>query len=156
VNYDPTLRRGVAIHDKSELSQNLDAKLNVQYVNAIFTEGSYIGNEIPNVSPVNGNLAFDYKLSAEQTFTATTRFAQSKYMSGDYSNDMAKTPGYAVEDLSYIYKKSNWSAIGTIGNVLNKNYTDTGVYHATYTAPYILTVYPNPGRTISLMGRYVF
>jgi iron complex outermembrane receptor protein len=156
INLDPTMRRGVGFHDKTELSQNFDLKLNVQYVNAIFRQGAYAGNEIPNVSPVNGNLSVDYKVNREQTFTATTRFAQSKYMSGDYSNDMAKTPGYAVEDLSYIYRQSNWSVIGTLSNVLNKNYTDTGVYSPYNQSPYILTVYPNPGRTLSLMGRYVF
>jgi outer membrane receptor protein involved in Fe transport len=46
--------------------------------------------------------------------------------------------------------------VASILNITNKKYTDVGIYKASYTSPYNLTVYPNPGRSFSLTGRYAF
>jgi outer membrane receptor protein involved in Fe transport len=63
--------------------------------------------------------------------------------------------GYAVLDLSYRYQGRRWSVMASANNVFDRNTTDTGIYKSTYTVPYQLTLYPNPGRTLSLVARYL-
>jgi iron complex outermembrane receptor protein len=156
INYDPTQRSGVNFKQRIVLSRNLATRLNLQYTHAEFTEGSFSGKSTPNVAPISGNLSLDYNLSDKDQITATTRFANGRYMSGDFANTQPKTSGYAVEDLSYFHKEKNWSLIASASNITNKKYTDTGIYHSTFTSPYKLTVYPNWGRNFSLTGRYTF
>jgi iron complex outermembrane receptor protein len=156
VNYESTRRNGVSLRQKVSLTRNLAARLNIQYTRAKFADGTYAGNEVPNVAPIAGNLSFDYSVSPNDLITATTRFSNGRYMSGDFSNDQSKTSGYAVEDFSYYHQEKNWSVVANVLNITNKKYTDTGIYHPTFTSPYNLTVYPNSGRNFSLTGRYLF
>lgn len=156
VNYDPTKREGLNLRQRLVLTKYFATRLNLQFTNAKFTGGPNIGRDTPNVPPVFGNLSFDYSVSQKGQITATTRFSSSRLMSGDFDNSHAKTPGYTVQDLSYFHKEKNWSLAATLSNITNKKYTDTGIYHATYTAPYQSTVYPNFGRNFSLVGRYTF
>ncbi len=156
VNYDPTKREGLSLRQRLALTKYFATRLNLQFINAKFTGGPNIGRDTPNVPPVFGNLSFDYSVSQKGQITATTRFSSSRLMSGDFDNSHAKTPGYTVQDLSYFHKEKNWSLAATLSNITNKKYTDTGIYHATYTAPYQSTVYPNFGRNFSLVGRYTF
>lgn len=156
VNFDPTKREGLNLRQRLVFSRGFTLRANLQYVSAKFVEGAYSGKTIPGVANLSGNLSLDYRLDAKKQITLTTRFADSRFMSGDFTNSQSKVPGYAVEDLSYFYKEKNWSVVATIVNITDKKYTDTGLYKSSYTAPYSLTVYPNPGRSFSLTGRYAF
>ena len=156
VNYDPTKREGLNLRQRLMLSKAFSLRVNLQYVSAKFVEGAYSGKTIPGVATLSGNLSLDYRLSPKEQITLTTRFADSRFMSGDFNNSQSKVPGYAVEDLSYFYKEKNWSVVASIQNLFNKQYTDSGFYKPSYTSPYNLTVYPNPGRSFSLTGRYAF
>lgn len=163
VNYDPTRREGVTLRQLYQLTREWDVKLNLHYVKATFTQNQYAGNLVPNTSRNNGNVALGYQFDGAQKLTFTTRFAGDKYASGDFLNDQTKISGYVVHDLSYLFKQNNFSLIGSINNIFNKQYTDLGVYkpYTTgdgyyYIPPYNMTVYPNPGRNFSVMGRYNF
>lgn len=156
VNFDPTKREGLKIRQRLMLSKAFTLRANFQYVNAKFVEGAYLGKAIPGVANFSGNLSLDYRMDAKQQFTLTSRFAESRFMSGDFYNNQSKLPGYVVQDLSYFHKEGNWSVVATIANITNKKYTDMGFYKSSYTVPYNLTVYPNSGRSFSLTGRYVF
>jgi iron complex outermembrane receptor protein len=156
VNYDPTKREGINLSQKLALTKQLTMRANLQYVNAKFVEGAYSGKSIPGVAAFSGNLSLDYQLTAKDQVTLTSRWTQSRYMSGDFENSQSKAPGYVVEDLSYFYKEKNWSLVASIINITNKKYADTGIYKSSYTSPYNMTVYPNSGRNFSLTGRYAF
>jgi outer membrane receptor protein involved in Fe transport len=93
----------------------------------------------------------------------TSRFSSDKYASGDFLNNQDKIAGYIVHDLSYGYRQNNFSLMASVNNILNKHYTDLGVFKPIagsgdyyYISPYSMTVYPNPGRNVSLIGRYAF
>jgi iron complex outermembrane recepter protein len=156
VNYHPTRRQGLNLRQKLAITKEFAVRANLQYVNARFVEGLYADKIVPGVATLSGNLTLDYLLRPGQQLAFTTRFAASRYMSGDFDNSQLKVPGYAVQDLSYAFKEKNWSVVASILNITNKKYTDVGIYKASYTAPYNLTVYPNPGRSFSLTGRYAF
>lgn len=163
VNYDPTRREGLALRQFYQLNREWDVKLNLHHVKATFTENTFAGNTVPNTSRNTGNVAVGYQFDHAQKLTFSTRFSSDRYASGDYLNEQAKISGYVVHDLSYLYKRSNFSLIGSINNIFNKQYTDLGIYkpYTTgdgyyYIPPYNLTVYPNAGRNFSVMGRYNF
>jgi len=156
INFDRTKRHGLDFRQRLSLSKDLALRAHLQYLSASFSEGPYSGKTVPGVTALSGHLSVDYQMSPKEQVTLTTRGAQSRYMSGDFSNSQAKVPGYTVEDLSYFYKEKNWSLVASIINVTNKKYTDTGIYKSNYTSPYTMTVYPNPGRNFSLTGRYLF
>jgi iron complex outermembrane receptor protein len=156
VNYDPTRREGVSLKQKFNLSQKIAIGATFQYINAKFIDGTYSGNVIPNVASFSGNISFDYQMTPNEKIALTSRFANSRYMSGDFPNSQSKVPGYVVGDVSYFYIEKNWSLIASANNIFNKQYTDTGIYKSSYYDLYKLTVYPNPGRNFSLMGRYSF
>jgi iron complex outermembrane receptor protein len=156
VNYEPTQRKGIHLRQKLKLSKDLALGAQLQHVDAQFVEGLYSGKTVPGVAALSGQLSLEYQLSAKEQLTLTTRFAQSRYMSGDFSNSQAKVPGYGIQDLSYFYKEKNWSVVASVANLFDKPYSDSGIYKQINTSPYHLTVYPNPGRSFSLIGRCAF
>ena len=163
INYDPTRREGVTLRHLYQLTREWDIKLNLHHVKATFTQNQYAGNWVPNTSRNNGNVSLGYQFDSAQKMTFITRFASDKFASGDFLNNQAKVSGYVVHDLSYAYQRNNFSLMGTVSNIFNKQYTDLGIYkpYTTgdgyyYIPPYNMTVYPNPGRQFSLVGRYNF
>jgi iron complex outermembrane receptor protein len=156
VNFDPTQRVGWSLRNRLILTSLWSVRTNLHYVDAVFREGAYQGNLVPNVAKISGNVSIEFALSPKETVTAISRFASGRYMSGDYMNTQPETPGYLVEDIAYMYREKNMSLIATAANLANKNYTDTGIYKSSYYVPYTNTVYPNPGRRFSVVGRYQF
>lgn len=156
VNYDPTRREGLNFSQKWAFSKAITLRSHLQYIHARFVEGTYEGKKIPGVSALSGNVSLDYQLGVRDQLTFTTRWAQSRYMSGDFENSQSKVPAYVVADVSYFYREKNWSFVAAIINLTDKKYSDTGIYKSSYTSPFNLTVYPNPGRSFSLTGRYAF
>lgn len=156
VNYQPTRREGLNLRHKVSITKQFSMRVNLQYIDSKFVEGLYSGKYVPGVAAFSGNLSLDYQLTPRDQITLSTRWAQSRYMSGDFENSQPKVPGYAVGDLSYFIREKNWSLVASIINLTNKKYSDTGIYKSSYTPPYNLTLYPNPGRSFSLSGRYVF
>jgi len=156
VNFDPTRREGIHLRQRLELAQAWTLRANFHFIKARFVEGRYAGNDVPSVPAITGQLSMDYHLNPNHQLTLTTRGAQSRFMSGDFENSQTRTAGYAVQDLSYFYKRKNWSVVASVLNLTNKQYADTGIYKPSYTSPYQLTLYPNPGRSFSLSSRYAF
>lgn len=156
VNYKPTQRQGLNLRQKFIIKKDISLRTSLQYINAKFVEGHYEDKTVPGVAASSGDFTFDYLVKPGQQLALTTRFAASRFMSGDFNNSQPKVPGYAVHDVSYAIKEKSWSVVASILNITNKKYTDVGIYKASYTPPYNLTVYPNPGRNVSLTGRYTF
>lgn len=156
VNFDPTQREGVNFKQHLTLSKEFTLRTNLQYIRSKFVDGAYSAKFVPGVAPFSGNFALDYQMSPKEQITWTARFAASRYMSGDFLNTQSKVPGYGVQDVSYFYKEKSWSIVASLMNLFDKKYADSGFYKPINTPPYDLTVYPNPGRRVSLTGRYVF
>jgi iron complex outermembrane receptor protein len=156
INFDPTRRAGVELKELLKLNQRWEAKLNLQVIRATFASGQYSGNTIPDTSNVNGNVGLDYSLDQHQQLGFTERFSSNRISSGDYLNNQAKVPGYWVTDLTYGYREKSWSVVASINNIFDQHYADVGIYKPSYTIPYNLSTYPNPGRNFSLLGRYSF
>ena len=163
INYDPTRRVGFNLSQYYQIDKDWDVRLNLHHIKATFTEGAYVNNLVPNVARNNGNIQLGYQFAEAHKMTLSTRFASDKFAAGDFLNNQSRVPGYVVEDLGYMYKIKSFSLTGSINNIFNKHYTDLGIYKPYnsgdgyyYIPPYNMTVYPNPGRSFSVVGRYNF
>lgn len=163
INYDPTQREGVNLRHSYQLARDWDVRVNLNHVNAVFTQNQYANNVVPNTARNTGVATLAHQLDRQQKISWTTRFASAKFASGDFLNNQAKIPGYLVHDLGYLYQQKNFSVSGSVHNIFNKQYTDLGIYKPYnsgdgyyYLSPYNMTVYPNPGRSFNLVGRYNF
>lgn len=163
INYEPTKREGVSLRQTYQIDRSWDIRLNLHHVKATFTQGTYANNLVPNTARNSGNVQLGYQLDSVQKLTWMTRFSSDKFASGDFQNNQSKISGYWVHDMSYMYKHKDFSLTGTVNNIFNKQYTDLGIFKPYnsgdgyyYIPPYNLTVYPNPGRSFNLVGRYNF
>lgn len=158
VNFDPTRRTGLHLLEAVSVSDRWGLRINLDYVEAKFVSGAYAGMHIPNVARFTGSVGLTYAFLPKHELGLTTRLASARYLSGDFYNSEPQVPGYGVFDLAYTYRERRWSWFAKLSNLLDKSYTDTGVYQSdsNYLPLYRTTVYPNPGRSISVGGRYAF
>lgn len=156
VNYDPTQRRGIEISHRDNISSKILLTGSLNMGESKFSSGSHSGKTVPGTSSITGSIGAQYQLNAKERLGWQTRFSSSSYASGDMQNTQTERPSFDVSDISYTYSERQWQVIGTVGNVFNKNYTDSAIYKSAYYPLYKLTVYPNPGRNFGLTGRYNF
>ncbi|MFM2239468.1 MAG: hypothetical protein RJA69_842, partial [Pseudomonadota bacterium] len=114
VNYDPTQRKGLHFRQKLPLTKAFTLRSNLQYIQARFVEGGYAGKAVPGLAPLSGQLTLDYQWGPKEQISLGARWAQSRFMSGDYDNSQAKVPSYVVGDLSYVYREKNWSLVAAV------------------------------------------
>jgi iron complex outermembrane receptor protein len=156
-NEVPTIKKGVDASLIHKYSSMFSARINLQIVNAEISQGINAGKKTPGVAQRTGGVGLETKLKNNHMFDMAIRGASSKFASEDTGNTQAKTAGYMVGDLSYIIKEASWTWVARMNNVLDKQYADYSIYKSTsYDYPFQMSLYPNPGRNISLTGRYVF
>jgi iron complex outermembrane receptor protein len=156
INYDPTRRQGLETTNRYAVSSQISLIASLNINDSKFTEGQFAGKTVPGASKITGSVGTQYQLNPQQRVSWQTRVSSNAYASSDMSNSQTQRAGYGVHDISYLYSQSHWQIIGSVNNIFNKTYTDTSVYKASYYPLYQLTVYPNFGRSINLMGRYSF
>jgi iron complex outermembrane receptor protein len=156
VNYSPTIHRGIESINKLKINSKWAILGTINFVDAKFKSGPYVDKTIPNVSNITGLIGGDYTINSKKKINFLTRFSSDAYASNDMNNRYGTRTGYGVTDLSYIYSEKTWQVISSVNNVFDKTYTDTAIYKSSYEPLYKLTVYPNPGRNFSIIGRYVF
>jgi iron complex outermembrane receptor protein len=156
VNYSPTVHKGIESNNKFKINSKWTLLGSINFVEAKFKSGAFSDKNIPNVSNITGLVGANYSVNSKEKINFSTRFSSDAYASNDMNNLYGTRAGYGVSDLSYIYSEKSWQIISSLNNIFDKTYTDTAIYKASYEPLYKLTVYPNPGRNFSIMGRYVF
>jgi len=156
VNLDPTMRHGLESLNRYSLNSRVNLLSSLNLVESKFTRGDYSGKKVPGTSTISGSIGAQYQFNAKERLGWQTRFSSYAYASSDMSNTQAHRAGYGASDFNYAYSEKQWQIIGSINNVLNKNYADTAIYKRDYYPLYQLTVYPALGRNFSLSGRYSF
>ena len=156
VNLDPTMRHGVESLNRYSLNSRINLLSSLNLVQSKFTRGDYSDKKVPGTSSFSGSISAQYQFNAKERLGWQTRFSSYAYASSDMSNTQTHRAGYGASDFNYVYSERQWQVIGSINNVLNKNYADTAIYKRDYYPLYQLTVYPALGRNFSLSGRYSF
>jgi iron complex outermembrane receptor protein len=156
VNFDPTRRQGLEVSSRYLLNSRLSFLGALNITETKFSNGQYSGKSVPGTSDLSGSIGAQYKFNSQEQVGWQTRFSSYAYASSDMNNTQARRTGYGVSDFNYMYSEKQWQLIGSINNVLNKNYADSAIYKSAYYSLYQLTVYPALGRNFSLTGRYNF
>ena len=156
INFDPTKREGLELRGRYTIDPKISLNASLNLSESKFTSGQYSGKTVPGTSTTTGYIGAQYQLSAKERLGWQTRFSSKAFASGDMDNTQIQRAGFDVSDLSYTYSENKWQIIGSINNIFNKHYTDSAIYKSAYEPLYRMTVYPNPGRNIGVMGRYSF
>lgn len=153
VNYDPTRRQGLELDTKARISPKFDAAVQYAYREAVFTEGSYAGKQVP-LAPKNVLTArLSYLMSETQNISLMTQWVSSQKISGDFDNtcqdDIAS---YALVNARYSQKINSWTLSAGVNNLFDKHYYNL----RTRCDPTKKSIYPEVGRTflVTLQNRF--
>lgn len=153
VNYDPTRRQGLELDTKAYISPKFDAAVQYAYREAVFTEGSYAGKQVP-LAPKNVLTArLSYLMSETQNISLMTQWVSSQKISGDFGNtcqdDIAS---YALVNARYSQKINSWTLSAGVNNLFDKHYYNL----RTRCDPTKKSIYPEVGRTflVTLQNRF--
>ncbi len=155
-NLDKTERMGIELSNQLKVTPKYSLRSSAQLLKAQFKSGSNSGKDIPSIPNVNGRIGITYAANKHESIDLSARYSGKAFMAEDNANTQNKSASVTTFDLRYNLNSSNWNWIFAINNLLDKNYYDYAVYKSSYIQPYKQTIYPNPGRNLSLMGRYAF
>ena len=153
INYDPTRRQGLEIDAKASLGKPLDASLQYAYREAIFTEGTYAGKQVP-LAPKNIVTArVSYRVNETQTVSVMAQWVSSQKIAGDFGNTCQDDIGsYALVNARFTQKINTWTLSAGVNNLLDKHYYNL----RTRCDPTKKSIYPEAGRTflVTLQNRF--
>jgi iron complex outermembrane receptor protein len=156
VNFDHTRRQGLETTNRYLFNSRLSILGALNIGESKFANGQYSGKLIPGAPNISGSIGAQYQFNSKERLGWQTRFSSYAYASSDMNNSQTHRAGYGVSDFNYFFSEKEWQIVGSINNVLNKNYADTAIYKSTYYSLYQLTAYPALGRNFSITGRYNF
>ena len=156
VNFDHTRRQGLETTNRYLFNSRLSILGALNIGESKFANGQYSGKSIPGAPNISGSIGAQYQFNSKERLGWQTRFSSYAYASSDMSNSQTHRAGYGVSDFNYFFSEKEWQIVGSINNVLNKNYADTAIYKSAYYSLYQLTAYPALGRNFSITGRYNF
>lgn len=153
INYDPTRRQGVEMDVKARLNTKLETAVQYAYREAIFTEGSYAGKQVP-LAPQNVLTArLSYRMTETQNVSMMTQWVSAQKIAGDFGNtcqdDIAS---YALVNTRYSQKINTWTLSVGVNNLFDKHYYNL----RTRCDPTKKSIYPEVGRTflVTLQNRF--
>lgn len=150
VNLAPTLRQGVELEGRYEMSSSVNLRANAAFREARFVSGAYAGNNVPLVPGKTLALRVEWIPVIDHTLNGGLNWASSQ--NPDFAN-LCTMPAYATMDLQYGYQMKNLEfAVGV------NNLTDRKYYTQAFTCSAGVTngIYPEAGRTVTASLRVKF
>jgi iron complex outermembrane receptor protein len=153
VNYDPTRRQGLEFDAKARINSKMDAVVQYAYREAVFTEGSYAGKQVP-LAPQNVLTArLSYMLNDTQNLSLMTQWVSSQKISGDFGNTCQdEIASYGLVNARFSQKINSWTLSASLNNLFDKHYYNL----RTRCDPTKKSIYPEVGRTflVTLQNRF--
>ncbi|MBU3999492.1 MAG: TonB-dependent receptor [Gammaproteobacteria bacterium] len=143
VNFDPTLRQGLELETRHDLSKTLGVKVNVGVREAKFTEGAHNGKNVPLVAGTTVALRADWRPVAAHSVNAGVVWVSSQHV--DFDN-VCSVPSYATVDARYAYQWQNVEVSVGLSNLLDAKYYTQAF---TCTAGVTNGIYPEAGRAVT-------
>ena len=151
INLDPTHHYGVENIAALRVSDTVRLKGALTYTRAVFSEGTFAGNDIPLISrwTANGGLSWNV-WDKWVVYDLTVRYAGERRLDNDSRNVQPMIPAHTVVDmrLGGEVKNAFWSI--AVENIFNEMFFDYGIASTTTIGRY--NAYPQPGRTV--MARF--
>ena len=167
INLDPTRRTGWETSSSYQLTDQARIRGGIAYVNAVFRDGPFTGNEVPLVSRVTGNLGLTWEIVKKLlVFDLTARLMGDRRMDNDQANVQPLIPATTTVDvkLGGAYDRFFWSA--AILNVFNVHYYDYAIASGGFPAgPFgpaipptlgLFNAYPQAGRNFLIQAGATF
>jgi iron complex outermembrane receptor protein len=148
-NLDPTLRRGIELEARSQLTASLGLSASFQHVDARFREGPNAGREVVLVPRDTASTRLNWN-SGPQSARAGVQWVASQRYGDDFANTcIARMPSYVTLDARYALRLEKWELALTGTNLGNKNY-----FSQAYSCEG--GIYPATGRQLTFSARYDF
>ncbi|MDY0132449.1 MAG: TonB-dependent receptor plug domain-containing protein [Desulforegulaceae bacterium] len=129
-NYgDSTIRKGIDLNLKFNLSTKLYASTGISLISAEFEDS---GEEIPLVSDFNYFAFIEYEPFENFFATLDYSYFASKNQGSDLRGDLEEIPSYNTTDLSLRYKIKNLSVFVKVKNIFNEKYFTSAYENSCY------------------------
>ncbi|RXZ33345.1 TonB-dependent receptor [Oxalobacteraceae bacterium CAVE-383] len=149
VNLDPTVRRGIELEWRGQLSTALALSANFQHIDAHFREGSNAGREVVLAPRNSAGARVNWQAGAHSARVGVQWVASQRYGSDFDNTCAARMPAYATLDARYAWRMNRWEFALNGANLTDRNY-----FSQAYSCQG--GIYSAPGRQVALSARYDF
>jgi iron complex outermembrane receptor protein len=156
VNLPPTRRQGVDLDLSYQWSPAILVGSSLSIRDAKFREGEFSGKRVPMSASEIISVRGEYAIDDRQRVGAMNRWTSSQYVALDFDNNYLM-PSYAVSDLYYQYKTSQFDLAAKVLNIFDQNYYSYATrVSASGVMPAYTAVYPDFGRSFWVSARWRF
>ena len=149
VNLDPTLRRGVELEMRSQLTASFALSASFQHVDARFRAGANAGREVVLTPRNTASTRLNWNRGAQSAHIRGQWVASQRY-GNDFANTCAaRMPSYVTLDARYALRLAKWELALSGTNLGNRNYFSQAYGCAS-------GIYPASGRQLNFSARYDF
>lgn len=149
INLDDTRRQGADIHAQSLIHPQVNLMASLGLRQSTMARGANAGKYLPLAARQVANLRAEWSPVTDHKISLGWMYVGRQYIAGDFMNEQSM-PSYALLDLRYGYRVGSWDFSAVVRNLTDKKY----YAYATTTDGY--SVYPDPGRSLTLAARYRF
>lgn len=147
-NLDDTLRYGISLAQRINLTTRASINGQVNYVHARLTSGRFAQKTIPGVPAWNGNFSFNYAFTSQWSTQYILLYNGSRFASDDLLNVSRRVPGYWLNDIAIQYKLRSFIFNVDVNNIWDKHYPNYVFYDAFAKEN---VYYPAAGRTYAFI-----
>lgn len=151
VNYDRTQRQGLEFEGQHALSPAWTLRAAAAWRQSRFVAGPSDGRDIPLAVPRNASIGVAWQPAKGHTLDAWLRASAAQ--SVDFANS-CRLPGAATVDARYALRIQPVEVSAAVSNLFDRRYA-TQAFACTADGR-ASSVYPEPGRTVSVSARWLF
>jgi len=150
VNFDSTVRQGLELETRHELSKTMGVQLNMAVRDSSFTQGQHNGKAVPLVAGTTLAVRADWRPAPAHSVNAGVVWVSSQNV--DFANT-CKVPSYTTVDARYAYQWRQVELSLGVSNLLDAKY-----YTQAFTCAAGVTngIYPEAGRAFTAALRVHF
>jgi len=137
-----TRRDGVEISFFAKPAEWLTLKAGYTYLDAEIKEGTFKGNEVPNVPKHKATVDVVTSLGRGLTIALNGVYVGERPFISDFSNDFSDQESYVILNSKIQYQLKSLKAFLNINNLTNNEYSEFGVLGG---VPIEKAFYPSPG-----------
>lgn len=152
-NLAPTVRRGISLSEKYQITKQFMLAGQYNYIHASFQNGPNAGRHIPLVAENSLHANINYRITPNWNIYTEAVYTGNQYPANDDANSTGKMGGYTLYNLNLRYHLKNLIASFRINNIFNKNYYFYTVFEPGMQSAFF---YPAPGRNVLLTIQYLF
>lgn len=135
INLPDSERQGLMLDAGTQLSQQLNLRINYTYTDAEVVSGAYKGKEVPFVSKHTGTAVLVLIPAEQLSVSFESVYTGSRYKAYDESNSGVLLDSLVVFNASVIYVYDEWDFGARINNITNELYAGLNTAWGQYPQP---------------------